>query len=106
VFAPGAAFDRCNLRMIQTQVQPPYHFPKRTRTVILVDQFLASIVRNRICLRSMETSRGMGDVTGFFTLAVYRRSSIPQYCYGVPRSISSQLPVPAFCPFLPFYRAN
>src|ERR1035438_3014990 len=40
VFPPGAAFDRCNLRMIETQVQSPHHFPKRTRTVILVDQLL------------------------------------------------------------------
>src|ERR1700680_3938730 len=40
VFAPSAAFDRCNLRIIETQVQSPYHFPKRTRTVILVDQLL------------------------------------------------------------------
>jgi hypothetical protein len=50
----------------------------------------------RAGLRSVETRRGAGDVTEFFTLAVYGRSSIPQYCYGVPRSISSQLPVPGF----------
>src|SRR5260221_10164994 len=47
----------------------------------------------------METSRGVGDVTGFFTLAVYGPSSIPQYCYGVPRSISSQLPDGRFTNF-------
>src|SRR5258706_12140053 len=45
------------------------------------------------------TSRGMGDLTGFVTSAVYRRTSTPQSRFGAPPSISSQLPVPKFlCP--------
>jgi len=40
--------------------------------------FSTSTVRNRICRRSMETSRGIGDLEGFVTLAVYGRSSISQ----------------------------
>ena len=31
---------------------------------------------------------------------MYGPSAIPQWCYGVPRSISSQLPVPGLSPLL------
>ena len=40
MLAPGVALDRSNLRVIQSQVQAAYQFPKRTRTVVLVDQLL------------------------------------------------------------------
>src|SRR6266852_2118903 len=40
MLAPSVALDCGNLCVIQSQVQPPYQFPKRTRTVVLVDQLL------------------------------------------------------------------
>lgn len=40
VLAAGVPLDRSNLRVIPSQVQPAYQFPKRTRTVVLVDQLL------------------------------------------------------------------
>src|SRR5712691_10864632 len=92
MLAPGVALDRSNLCVIESQVEPAYQFPKRTRTVVLVDQLLningtqqdlpaingnqsRSWRRRRIChTRSVRTSVHSAIV------------------YGVPWSISSQLP--------------
>src|SRR5712691_2760209 len=40
MLAPGVALHRGNLSMIESQVEPAHQFPKRTRTVVLVDQLL------------------------------------------------------------------
>src|SRR5258708_20877994 len=41
---PSMALHRSNLRMIQSQFQPAYQFPNRTRPVVLVAQILTIAV--------------------------------------------------------------
>jgi hypothetical protein len=40
MLAPGVALDRGNLCVIESQVEPAYQFPQRTRPMVLVDQLL------------------------------------------------------------------
>jgi uncharacterized repeat protein (TIGR03803 family) len=95
VFAPSAAFDRCNLRIIETQVQSPYHFPKRTRTVILVDQLfnidraqqdLPAIYRNKSRSRRRQGILHTCSVRTFVDSAILLRSpSVDFFTASSPR---------------------
>ncbi len=88
---------RLDLRLYQVQIaarsraQPRDQFGARTDAAMRIRTRLSKVVR----VAAGQLSHAVGvrlRVTGFLILAVYPRSSIPQYCYGVPRSISSLLP--------------